>query len=193
MNRADYLTTGFADTMKAAVPTRKGIYCAVCLVGELPEKNPEQSTAIMEEVLSFLGRITLRQLMTVFPPTKEYDGEKYGCKDYFSTMDAVQDFGPDTPMGDQVLDFLWDYNERHIREMIVRFMCITSALRRQQGQKGIAEEYMEKQGVHGYYNGTDAYGRKVLVDGVTDEVQVLSKPKAQKPRWWRIIEGGAVH
>ena len=191
MNRADFLTVSFADALNEAVPTRKGIYCAVCLAMELPEGDLNYSEVIMDAVNDYLGKATPRQLMTVFPPAKEYDGEKYGCKDYFSTMEAVQDFGPDALAGDRLLDLLWDYNERHIREMVVKFMCITSALRRQQGQKGIAEEYMEKQGVHGYYSGTDAYGRKVLVDGVTDEIRVTRKPKVHMPRWWRIIEGGA--
>lgn len=189
MNRADFLAVSFADALNEAVPTRKGIYCAVCLAMVLPEADLAYSDTIMDAALAYLGKVTPRQMMTVFPPTKEYEGKKYGCKDYFSTTEAMHDFGLDIPAGDRALDLLWDYNERHIREMVVKFMCITSALRQKQGQKGIAEEFMEKQGVHGYYNGTDAYGRKVLVDGVTDEIQVTAKPKAKMPRWWRIIKG----
>jgi len=182
MNRADFLVKGIEDV---SPPTTKGIYCAVCLL-------PESFTA-MEEVISCLGKVTPRKLMTVFPPTKEYKGERFQCKDYFSTMEAIREFGLDTPMGERMLDFLWDYNERHIKEMIVKFMCHASEQRRQQGHKGLMEAYLENQGIPCCYEGKDAYGRNVMVNSITEETQVIAKPKAQMPKWWKVIEGGGVH
>lgn len=74
-------------------------------------------------VLEALKRRTPRQIIRMFPPTKEYDGARTGCKDYYSTMQAVGRFAPDKRLGHSVRAFLWDYVNPHLNEMYVTLLC----------------------------------------------------------------------
>lgn len=53
--------------------------------------------------------VTPRMFINIFPITKVYDGAKYQMKDYFSVIDAIKKMGLDTPIGERLDDFLWDY------------------------------------------------------------------------------------
>ena len=44
---------------------------------------------IVEFINQMVAKITPRQFMEIFPIAKDYDGEKYGCKDYFYTKDYM--------------------------------------------------------------------------------------------------------
>ena len=74
-------------------------------------------------VLEALKSRTPRQIMRMFPPTKEYNGERTGCKDYFTTMQAVNRFAPDKRLGHRVNAFLWDYMNPHLEALSVSLMC----------------------------------------------------------------------
>jgi hypothetical protein len=74
-------------------------------------------------VLEALKRRTPRQIIRMFPPTKEYDGARTGCKDYYTTMQAVGRFAPDKRLGGRVRAFLWDYMNPHLEGLYVSLMC----------------------------------------------------------------------
>lgn len=73
-------------------------------------------------VLEALKNRTPRQIMQMFPPSKEYDGARTGCKDYFTTMKAVGRFAPDKRLGGRVRAFLWDYVNPHLNGLYVALM-----------------------------------------------------------------------
>ena len=50
----------------------------------------------LESVKMLMRQLTPREMMSMFPIEKEYDGEKFGCKDYFYTMEKLKDFDLDT-------------------------------------------------------------------------------------------------
>lgn len=74
-------------------------------------------------VLEALKLRTPHSIMRLFPPTKEFDGERFGCKDYFYTMEALKDFDLDCPLGDRVMDFLRKYVNPHLNELVVNYWC----------------------------------------------------------------------
>lgn len=129
-------------------------------------------------------------LLTVFPPEKDYDGERFECKDYFSTMEAVNDFGLDTRFGDKAMAFLWDYMNPTTRHFVVGFMSAISDACRELGEPTPLESFFEENGLHTYNLATDAAGNEYLHDNTTGEVKPIVKPKSTVPRWWRVIEGG---
>lgn len=150
----------------------------------------EARCVLSESVLAHLASFTPRMLMQVFPPDKKYDGARYKCTDYFTTMEAVEAHGADVPLGEKAFEFLFDYDNRHIRKFVVQYLGAMSDMRKLQGGKGIMEEWFEGQGMPLYYKGTDAYGREVMVNSQTGEASPIIKPKPRKPRWWRVIRGG---
>ena len=86
-----------------------------------------------------------------FPITKDFDGHKWECKDYFYTMDVLSKMDMDKPVGrDNISDLLWDYQNDDLREAYVEFMCATSAIYRAQNGKGLAEQFCENNGIGTY-------------------------------------------
>lgn len=66
--------------------------------------------SLLECVKMLMGQLTPREMMSMFPIEKEYDGEKFGCKDYYFTIEKLKDFDLDKTLGEEGLeDFLWCY------------------------------------------------------------------------------------
>lgn len=64
----------------------------------------------LECVKTLMKQLTPRKIMSIFPISKEYDGEKWDCKDYYFTVEKLKDFQLDIPLGDERLEeFLWCY------------------------------------------------------------------------------------
>lgn len=76
-------------------------------------------------VLEAIRQLTPRELMRVLPIDKEYDGESWGCKDYYSTMAGpVERNGIDKPISDPY-EFLSDYVNHDARSFLVHFMSVS--------------------------------------------------------------------
>ena len=89
-------------------------------------------------------------MMGIFPIDKEFDGEKYGCKDYFYTINHLKGINPDDLLCNQfkdINDFLWIYYNRDIFDLEVAQIDIASGIRQCQGHKSIAQEWAEKEGI----------------------------------------------
>ena len=120
----------------------------------ISDKSLEMSNVkfqFIDGIFTILGYLTLRNFVTTFPITKEYDGEKWQSKDYFFTMDVLSNMDWDKPIGrDKISDLLWDYQNNDLRSAYVEYMCVTSALYRSQTGKGIAEQWVEDMGLPTY-------------------------------------------
>lgn len=123
-------------------------------VGTDYRQSLEESQAIfnlIDAIFTVMGYIKLENLVITFPITKDFDGDKWGCKDYFYTMDVLSKMDWDKPIGrDNVLELLWDYENDDLREAYVEFMCATSAIYRSQTGKGIAEQFCDDMGIPTY-------------------------------------------
>lgn len=117
-------------------------------------KTLEESQAtfdLIDALFSVMGCIKLKNFVTIFPITKEYDGEKWQSKDYFYTIDVLSKMDWDTPIGkDNMYDLLWDYQNDDLCEVCVEFTCAMSAIYRSQTGKGIAEEWCDEIGIPTY-------------------------------------------
>ena len=102
-------------------------------------------------IFSVLGCLTVKNFITTFPITKEYDGEKWQSKDYFYTMDVLSKMDWDKPVGrDKISELLWDYQNKDLRNVYIDYMCAASALYRAQTGRGIAEEWADDMGIPTY-------------------------------------------
>lgn len=118
------------------------------------KQSLEESQAIfnlIDTVFMVMGYIKLKNLVTTFPIKKEYDGEKWCCKDYFYTMDVLSKMDWDKPVGrDNISELLWDYENDDLRHAYVEFTCAMSAIYRSQTGKSIAEEWCDDIGIPTY-------------------------------------------
>ena len=171
---------------------RKGIRVLISVCRSFEERMEcRMPLVLFDWIITQLRGITPRELLSVFPPTKTYDGERYQCKDYFTTMEAVHKHGLDVPLGDRTFEFLYDYLNPHVSNFVVRYMCAISDARRKEGKPGLLEEFLQEKGVASYSKIMAPDGREVMVNNQTGAMYVVAQPKRKMPRWWKVIRGGA--
>ncbi len=137
---------------------------------------------LIDALFGLIGRIKLKNLIKIFPIDKDYDGDKWGCKDYFFTMDVLREKGLDNAVGrDGVFDLMWDYENRDLREFTVFYMSCMSAMYKQQTGVGIAEKFCEDNGI-----GTYTMDREngLVIDNQTGEIAKVS----YKPSFMQIVK-----
>ena len=106
---------------------------------------------VIDGIFTILGCLTLRNFVNTFPIDKSYDGAKWECKDYFSTMEVLSQMDWDKPIGrDELSELLWDYDNEELRHAYIEFTTAMSAIYRAQTGKGIMERFCEDHGIPTY-------------------------------------------
>lgn len=139
--------------------TKNTVYWGVKLAREFKEGSPDYPMILMY----LIEKITYREFMQIFPIEKSYDGDKWECKDYFSTMDYLKDKNLDDVIGENAFDLIWEYHNSDVIEFGVEYMMFLSRERKKQTGKGIAEEICEKNNVE-MLTMYDVDGKKFLMD-----------------------------
>lgn len=131
---------------------KKALYYGMNAVAMFPgERSCDRNRAceiwkVAEMVCMLLGGLTYRQVMVMFPIGKDFDGEKWGAKDYYSTVSWLEEHGLDSRISD-VEDFLWNYYNSTIMRFGVARLTIIDQLRRFEGQKSLMESFADEFGV----------------------------------------------
>lgn len=58
---------------------------------QIPFEVKHNAFNMIDALYSIIGRIKLKNLIKIFPIDKDYDGDKWGCKDYFFTMNVLKE------------------------------------------------------------------------------------------------------
>ena len=69
-----------------------------------------------------MGTLKPKEFMELYPIPKEYDGHKYEIKDYFYTRDYIKGLEQENPIGTEVFNLLWEYQNRDLIHFNVNFM-----------------------------------------------------------------------
>lgn len=105
---------------------------------------------------SMLAHYTMGELISAFPITKQYDGEKYDLKDYWTTKEAITEYliehglTYNDPLGDDILELLYDYQNPLLSLFTVASMTAISKVNQFKGGIGLFEEFIASQG-QAYY------------------------------------------
>lgn len=149
---------------------------------QTPFEVKQNAFNMIDALYSIIGRIKLKNLIKIFPIDKTYDGDKWGCKDYFFTMDVLKEKGLDNAVGrDEVFDLMWDYMNKDLREFTLFYMSCMSAMYKQQTGVGIAEKFCEDNGI-----GTYTMDREngLLINNKSGEIAKVSN----KPSFMQIVK-----
>ena len=138
-----------------------------------------------ESINSLIALLSPRELMQIFPVEKTYDGEKWNCKDYFSTMEAMREHGLDTPIGDGVLNFLWDYFNESLSFYVVNYLGAINQLYKNETGRDMTAEFFADQGISFYRKFTADDGKEYLRDTKSGEFRRVRKPP---PDGWKMIK-----
>lgn len=135
-------------------------------------KENQYRFQLIDNIFGVLGCLTLRNFVNTFPIDKTYDGAKWECKDYFSTMEVLSNMDWDKPIGrDELSELLWDYDNADLRHAYVEFTTAMSAIYRSQTGKGIAETWLDDLGIPTY---TEDKETGIMINNQTGDVM---KPK----------------
>jgi hypothetical protein len=96
-----------------------------------------------ENVKKNMALLTPYEFINLFPITKNYDGEKYGIKDYFCANKDLKKYDSAQPLGDKIEDFLWDYWNEDINEFMAQSMMAASRLMKAQSGQSLFETFLK--------------------------------------------------
>lgn len=145
---------------------------------------------------SYKGLETLMSLMTpeeiirTFPITKTYDGNRWQCADYFSSLNLFADISMNLSLfiqGKQPFDILFGYQNPHICMFFTGMMGTVDKVRMANGEDDMLTAFFKEQGIKPPHKMTmhkDADGKQYMMneDGKTFKVH---KPK---PRYLKVVK-----
>lgn len=149
------------------------------------QEQVEQDFHFIEVVKMFMAMLTPREILNLYPIAKEYNGARWGVKDYYYTRDYLKGLDMDKPLEGDVLDFLWEYHNWELARFNVNAMSCLSDLMRMQGQPGIVEQFFEDSGVKTFTLHKDSDGKEFMVDNQTGK---SCRVRKLKPRYVRAVK-----
>lgn len=140
--------------------------------------------AILQVVENLVSEYTPREFMRLFPIQKDYDGEKYGVKDYFYCMDYINRIGIDKPIGEKASEFLMEYWNWDINHYMVTWMSVVSAMDIIQTGRDSMMDFFEENGLH--FRTMHQEG-VYMVDDETGERFEIKKPKSHMRKLFTVV------
>lgn len=106
----------------------------------------ERRYTTIKTAMEAIGRLTPKQLMHMYPITKEYDGERWGTKDYFHTVESLKRWPEDEPIGDarDIACLLWDYQNWDLSFMLLQWQNVIDDLYIYCNDKEPRNEFFER-------------------------------------------------
>lgn len=102
--------------------------------------------ALINNIVLAITYITPRDLIQIFPIKKEYNGEKYGIKDYYYSIQVIREAGLDKIMQEEekVLEILWNLTNTDIKMFIVALVSCVNDIDYLQIEKSLLAEFLHK-------------------------------------------------
>lgn len=164
---------------------KQTVYYGIMHINASDRENAEETFLVGCYVKDRMAELTPRELITIFPISKTYDGDKTETKDYFYTIKALKNMGLDNRIGDNVDDILWDYMNHELTFFNVIMMSALSKLRQKRGEPSLIEEFALENGIDAYVMEKDkATGKQYVKSSMTGEKQEV---KRAKPRYLKLI------
>ena len=154
-----------------SIDTKKLIFLGVKAIGRnftkaMNQQEATENHAAMTLIVSLMEKLTPRELEQLFPITKEYDGAKYECKDYYYTKNYLKQLPQGKPIGDGILDLLWEYHNIDLRFFNIRLFSAIDDMRKFfEGKGSMMTEFLADHGVQSLILHKDSKGREFIIDG----------------------------
>ena len=120
---------------------KKLVYWSIRYLPHYENDNVEEKFAYISCLKDCLKKLTYREFINLFPIAKEYDGTKWEMKDYYSTMEYLNDKSLDDYIEDP-LELIFEYYNWDIIIFGVEVMSATSEMNKIQTGIGITEAFM---------------------------------------------------
>lgn len=125
----------------------KSIHLSIMVVNTMPKSYSNLTLdyyeGVMNTVHSAMYFMTVKELLQSYPIEKRYDGNGE-WKNYFTTIEALDEYAINEIIGIDVTDLLWDYNNPTINRFVVNMMLIISNRKRVNGEQGLVEKFAQE-------------------------------------------------
>lgn len=111
----------------------------------------EKEYSDMSNIIQAAAELTPQEFLTVFSITKEYDGNRYGTKDYFYTAEALKTFDMDRKIGERIIEFFEEFYGTHVFEFWFNYFSCINDYSVHCGIKEPADSYFKT--IMGYKHG----------------------------------------
>lgn len=139
----------------------------------------EKDFELVNILQNLMATLTPREFMNIFPVEKEYEGHKFGMKDYFYTQDYIKGLDLDKPIKEEILHFIWEYHNRELTNFNVQIMEYISRLRKLDGKTSLADEFANMMGLETFSLHSDDQGREYLISQKTGKTLKVRKPRSR--------------
>lgn len=141
--------------------------------------NEEIKDAISMNILTneAIKELTFRDIMEIFPILKDYDGEKYDFKDYFSTIEYLKAVNIDEKIGDDLYDFFWEYASNPIMGYGAKSFILFGKLDEIEGREHMVKKFLRESGVTTY---TIDEKKEKVIDNTTGKVVPFKPVKTSR-------------
>lgn len=104
--------------------------------------NPKLGLFIFDIIISKIKTMTPREFMQLFPVKKIYDGDRFGYKDYYYTIKAINEYGLDSKIEDPI-KFIGSYQNDDVFRFLINYMNFVSEEYRNETGRSMACDWME--------------------------------------------------
>lgn len=132
------------------IDTQRHVYWLIKNASHVHKWSWEDRKTWLECVNCLTGCLTPRMFNQIFPIKKEYDGCKYGMKDYFSTVDYIEEeIGWDNQIKDG-LGFLYEYDNDDVLQASIATMEVIDSISKRQAGESVFERFAKENGIQLY-------------------------------------------
>lgn len=141
----------------------------------------------IEQIKKMLSGLTLNEFMNVFPIRKEFDGDKTGCKDYYSTMEFIKDIPKDELIGEKIDELIMEYVNDDIEKFMFRSMDRLSDLMEATTGQSLGAKFAKDMGIPTMTLHEDDQGRKYMIDENGRSMPVVERKK-RMPKYLKVVK-----
>ena len=106
------------------------------------ESNPDEGMMLADAIFAAVQTMTPRELLEVFPLDKRFDGSKYEEKDYFFSMEFIENYGLDRRI-ENAFEFLWEYWNADIYHFFMNYLLFVNDRYWEKTGTTLGQGYME--------------------------------------------------
>jgi hypothetical protein len=143
-----------------------------------------------KSIEALISLMTPEEIIRTFPITKTYDGKRWECADYFSTLSLFDGLNKNLSLMVQFkepFDVLYGYQNPHICRLLTGMMCTVDRLRRAEGKDDLLTSFCKEQGIEPPETirvCKDAKGKSYAIDN-NGKSMPLHKAR---PKWLRVVK-----
>lgn len=132
--------------------------------------------------------ITFNDFMKLFPVEKDYIGYKFGCKDYWSTKEFLNDFNLNDFIDEKSDELFMEYFNFDIINFSVKSTILLDKIRRLQGERPLLDVFLDTVDPEGKIQPLTYYPDEgFMLNPATGKTFKVSKPKKRKPSYLNVV------